>query len=275
MEQRLAHILIVDDEAPIRLTMDALLRRRGYLVTMAESGEEALDLIRQQTFDVLLLDLRMPGLSGLDVAERAREIQPDSAIIILTGHGSLETAMTGMRLGVFDYMLKTSSPQEVLARVTKALEQQRERHRRDDLFHTLHAALDALDGERELEPQPPPMGSEIAVGPLRLSTWNQAGYLDGRRLNLTPTEFRILVCLAHNAGRVVTYQQLVQFAQGYQADALEATELVKPHIHHLRQKIEPDQANPCYILTVRGAGYLFASAPREQGEELAMAAAAN
>jgi DNA-binding response OmpR family regulator len=275
MEQRLAHILIVDDGAPIRLTLDALLRRRGYLVTMAASAEEALDLIRQQTFEVLLLDLNMPGLSGLDVAERAREIQPNAAIIILTGHGSLESAIEGMHLDVFDYMLKTSGPQEVLARVTTAIEQQREQHRKDELFQTLHSVLGALEGDRELEPRPTPMESEIAVGELRLLTWNQAGYLDGRKLNLTPTEFRMLVCLAQNAGRVVTYEQLVQFAQGYQADALEASELVKPHIHHLRQKIELDQASPRYILTVRGAGYLFAVAPQEQGEAVAMAGAAN
>ena len=133
MEQRPAQILIVDDEAPIRLTMDALLRRRGYTVTTAESAEEALDLIHQHSFDLLLLDLKMPGLSGLDVAARARELQPEAAVIILTGHGSLETAIQGMHLGVFDYMLKTSSPQEVLARVTAALDQQQEQRRKNQL----------------------------------------------------------------------------------------------------------------------------------------------
>jgi DNA-binding response OmpR family regulator len=266
MEHRNAHILIADDEAPIRLTMDAMLRRRGYSVTTAESAEEALDLIHQHAFDLLLLDLKMPGLSGLDVAARARELQPEAAVIILTGHGSLETAIQGMRIGVFDYMLKTSSPQEVLARVTTALEQQHELRRKNQLYQTLHSVLNQLQSDHPAEPKQATMESQIEVGDLRLSTWNQTAHLDGRKLNLTPTEFRILVCLAQHAGQVLTYQQIVQFAQGYEADTIEASELIKPHIHHLRQKIEADPANPRYILTVRGAGYLFAGVPAERAE---------
>lgn len=269
MEQRPAQILIADDEAPIRLTMDALLRRRGFNVMTAESAEEALDLIHQHTFDLLLLDLKMPGLSGLDVAQRAREIQPEASVIILTGHGSLETALQGMHLGIYDYMLKTSSPQEVLARVTMALEEQQEQRRKNQLYQTLHSVLNALQGERTVEAKQS-VESQIEVGDLRLSTWNQTAYLEGRKLNLTPTEFRILVCLAQHAGQVLTYQQIVQFAQGYEADTLEASELIKPHIHHLRQKIEPDPANPRYILTVRGAGYLFAAAPGQKLEQAAV-----
>lgn len=268
MEQRPAQILIADDEAPIRLTMDALLRRRGFNVMTAESAEEALDLIHQHTFDLLLLDLKMPGLSGLDVAQRAREIQPEASVIILTGHGSLETALQGMHLGIYD-MLKTSSPQEVLARVTMALEEQQEQRRKNQLYQTLHSVLNALQGERTVEAKQS-VESQIEVGDLRLSTWNQTAYLEGRKLNLTPTEFRILVCLAQHAGQVLTYQQIVQFAQGYEADTLEASELIKPHIHHLRQKIEPDPANPRYILTVRGAGYLFAAAPGQKLEQAAV-----
>jgi DNA-binding response OmpR family regulator len=256
--------LIADDEAPIRLTMDALLRRRGYSVIAAESAEQALELIHQHAFDLLLLDLKMPGMSGLDVAARARELQPDAAVIILTGHGSLETAIQGMHLGIFDYMLKTSGPQEVLARVTAALEQQQERRRKKQLYQALQSVLEQLHGGRPAEPQQASVASQIEVGDLRLSTWNQAAYLDGHKLNLTPTEFRILVCLAQSAGHVLTYQQIVQFAHGYEADTLEASELIKPHIHHLRQKIEPDPAAPRYILTVRGAGYLFAAPPGER-----------
>jgi DNA-binding response OmpR family regulator len=267
MEQRPAHILIADDEAPIRLTMDAMLRRRGYSVTTAENAEQAIDLLHQHSYDLLLLDLRMPGMSGLDVAERARELQPDAAVLILTGHGSLETALKGMHMGIADYMLKTSSPQEVLARVMAALEKQQAQRRKDGLYQTLHSVLNQLHGERPAEPRPA-AENQIEVGDLRLSTWNQTAYIEGRKLNLTPTEFRILVCLAQHAGQVLTYQQIVQFAQGYDADTYEASELIKPHIHHLRQKIEPDPANPRYILTVRGAGYLFAAPaqPAEVGE---------
>lgn len=258
MEQRPAQILIVDDEAPIRLTMDALLRRRGYTVTTAESAEEALDLIHQHSFDLLLLDLKMPGLSGLDVAARARELQPEAAVIILTGHGSLETAIQGMHLGVFDYMLKTSSPQEVQARVASALEQRSEDRRRKQLLQTLQTVVSELQGDAAPVREAGPADEWIAIGDLQISTWKQMARLGDRTLNLTPTEFRVLVCLAQQAGQVMTYQQIVRCAQGYDADPFEATELVKPHIYHLRQKVEPDPANPRYILTVRGTGYLLA-----------------
>ena len=121
MAQPPARILVVDDETPIRTTMGDMLRRRGYDVVTAANGEEALALIHQRPFDLLLLDLKMPGLSGIQVAERARELQPEVALIILTGHGSLESAVEGIHLGVFDYMLKTASPQEVLDRVASLL----------------------------------------------------------------------------------------------------------------------------------------------------------
>lgn len=130
MEHATVTILVVDDEAPIRMTMGDMLRRRGYEVTTAENGEAALGLIYQRPFDLLLLDLKMPGLSGIDVARRAREHRPETAVIILTGHGSLDSATDGMHLQVFDYMLKTTSPREVLARIEAAVEQHRESQRK-------------------------------------------------------------------------------------------------------------------------------------------------
>ena len=266
MDQQLAHILIADYEAPIRLTMESLLRRRGYVVMTAEDGEQALALLHQHTFDLLLLDLSMPGMTGLEVARRAHEVQPDAAVIILTGHGSLESAIEGMHLGIFDYMLKTSSPQEVLDRVTGAIEQRQQARHQQRLFQRLQMLVQELGGEPEPEPPPRPVASQIVVGDLELSTWNQVAQMHGRKLNLTPTEFRVLVCLAQHAGQALTYQQIVQFAQGYSASPIEAAELLKPHIHHLRQKIESNPADPRYILTVRGTGYLLVAAPKARRE---------
>jgi DNA-binding response OmpR family regulator len=90
-----------------------------------------------------------------------------------------------------------------------------------------------------------------------MDTWRQAATLAGRTLPLTPTEFRVLLCMAEHAGAMLPYTQLVRSAQGYDAGELEAGELIKPHIHHLRQKLEPDPSTPRYILNVRGKGYLF------------------
>jgi DNA-binding response OmpR family regulator len=235
-------------------------------VTTAEDGEQALSLLHQETFDLLLLDLSMPGLSGLEVARRAHEVQPEAVVIILTGHGTLESAIEGVHLGVFDYMLKTSSPQEVLDRVAAAIDQRQHERRQQQLLQRLQLVVQELGGEAEQEPPPRPVASRIAVGDLELSTWNQGAQLQGRKLNLTPTEFRVLVCLAQHVGQALTYQQIVHFAQGYNTNPLEAAELLKPHIHHLRQKIELDPADPHYILTVRGTGYLLVATPKARRE---------
>jgi CheY-like chemotaxis protein len=117
MEQRPAHILVVDDEATIRLTLEMLLRRRGYAVTIASSGAEALALIEQQPFDLLLLDLKMPGMSGLEVAQRARALQPAAKILILTGSSQIAGVANEPHDDQFEFMLKTAGPQEVLERV--------------------------------------------------------------------------------------------------------------------------------------------------------------
>src|ERR1044071_6640793 len=99
-----ARILVVDDEASIRLTLSALLKRAGYEITSAENGEEAVALLERQAFDLMLVDLKMPGMDGMQVVAAARQRQPDIAAIVLTGHGSLDTAIEGIHLDVFDYL---------------------------------------------------------------------------------------------------------------------------------------------------------------------------
>jgi DNA-binding response OmpR family regulator len=123
MEQQATRILVVDDEAPIRMTLERLLQRRGYSVSVAASGEEALALLDQHSFDLLLLDLKLPGISGLEVAGQARTLQPAAAILLLTGHAAPEDAPDATRLDAFEYMLKTASPEAVLARVAASIKQ--------------------------------------------------------------------------------------------------------------------------------------------------------
>ena len=250
-------VLIVDDEAPIRLTMSALLERQGYQVMTAETGEAALALIYQRPFELLLLDLKMPGLDGMEVAQRARERQPDLTIIILTGHGSLDSAMDAIHVDVFDYVLKTADPEYVLGRVRAAVEHQQAERRKQRVLGVFQSLAEEL-GSESARQQPGGMGEQwFEVGDLRISTWNQTVRRREETLNLTPTELRILACMAQQVGQVVTYQQIVQCAQGYVVGSIEAAELIKPHMYHLRQKLEADPANPQYILTVRGTGYLL------------------
>jgi DNA-binding response OmpR family regulator len=265
-------VLVVDDEQNIRLTLQALLSRAGYAVTTAATGEEAVALFEREPFDLMLVDLQMPGMKGMEVVAKVREAGHDAIIIVLTGHGSLDSAIEGIRFGIFDYLLKTSDPNQILARVAAGLEERAARRRQSDLLDTIGAAVQELTGGKVASsvapvqpsatppsptPTPEPTGRILTIGPLTLDTWHQTAILNGRSLNLTPTEFRLLLCLAEHAGQMLSYTQLVRCAQGYETTELEAGELIKPHIHHLRQKIEPEPSAPRYLLNVRGKGYIL------------------
>jgi DNA-binding response OmpR family regulator len=252
-----ARILIVDDEATIRLTLGTLLKRAGYEVTPAENGHEAIALLEQQRFDLMLVDLKMPEMDGMQVVAAARQRQADLAIIVLTGHGSLETAVEGLHQGVFDYLLKTTEPAQVIERVKVGLAARAQQLRQRTLLDVVGTAVQELRGTPTGGSDEPGGERGITVGALQLDTWRQEATLAGRTLPLTPTEFRVLLCLAEHAGTMLPYAHLVRCAQGYDADELEAGELIKPHIHHLRQKLEPDPTTPRYILNVRGKGYLL------------------
>ncbi len=256
---QVARILIVDDEASIRLTLGALLKRTGYEVTPAENGAEAVALLEQQLFDLMLVDLKMPGMDGMQVVAAARKRQADLAIIVLTGHGSLDTAVEGLHQGVFDYLLKTTEPAQVIERVKAGLAARAQRMRERTLLDVVGAAVQELRGNVGATPgeSTGPNDRAITVGALHLDTWRQEASLGGRTLALTPTEFRVLLCLAEHAGTMLSYAHLVRCAQGYETDEMEAGELIKPHIHHLRQKLEPEPTAPRYILNERGKGYLL------------------
>jgi DNA-binding response OmpR family regulator len=255
-----ARILVVDDESSIRLTLTALLKREGFDVTSAENGAEAIKLLEQQSFDLLLVDLKMPGMDGMQVVAGARQRQPDLGVIVLTGHGSLDTAVEGLHQGIFDYLLKTTEPAQVIERVKAGLALRAQRLRERTLIDVVSTAVQELRGGqpgRAADSAGQGSARAITVGALNLDTWRQEATLAGRTLPLTPTEFRVLLCMAEHAGTMLSYAHLVRCAQGYDADELEAGELIKPHIHHLRQKLEPDPTAPRYILNVRGKGYLL------------------
>jgi DNA-binding response OmpR family regulator len=255
-----ARILIVDDESSIRLTLGTMLQRAGYDVTPAENGAEAVERLERQLFDLLLVDLKMPGMDGMEVVAAARQRQADLAIIVLTGHGSLDTAVEGLHQGIFDYLLKTTEPGQVIERVRAGLAAREQMIRQRTLLDVVGTAVQELRGSQTPDDSGqggPSGGRTLTVGAIQLDTWRHVATLSGHTLALTPTEFRLLLCLAEHAGTMQSYAQLVRCTQGYDTNELEASELIKPHIHHLRQKLEPDPAAPRYILNVRGKGYLF------------------
>ncbi len=221
-------ILIVDDEEMIVRTVKAYLDREGFKTYTAFDGEEALRAFDAKGPDLIVLDLMLPKVSGLEVCRSIRS-KSSVPIIMLTAKASEADRVVGLELGADDYVVKPFSPRELVARI--------------------RAVLRRFDGE----------GSEverIEAGSLSLDLKMRELKVDGKEVELTPTEFDLLAYLARHPGQVFTRLQLLREVQGYTYDSFART--VDTHVKNLRRKIEPDPKSPKYILTVHGVGYRFA-----------------
>ena len=261
---RSAHIMVVDDEAVARVSLAEILRLEGYQVATAASGEEALSLLNKSgPFDMMVLDLKMPGMDGLDVTEVVQRDSPGTVIILLTAFGTLETAIQAIRQGAHDYLLKPCPIPDVLESVRKGLAKRHQEQQRQHLVSQLKRTLSELvvvEGTEEVEDGEPPEPSRfIQIRDVVVDRQKHVVMLQRRPLDLTPTEFKILVCLMETPDEVWSPQELVRRAQGYETDAWGARAIVRVHIRRLRKKMEADASNPKYILNVRGVGYMFAS----------------
>jgi len=262
-QNQASHIMVVDDEAVARISMAEILRLEGHHVSTAASGEEALSLLgKSDPFDLIVLDLKMPGMDGLKVTEIVQERSPDTVIILLTAFATLETAIDAIRRGAHDYLLKPCPVPDVLESVRKGLaKRQQERHRRRLVgqLEQILSELAAVEGTEAVEEAVSSQsGRFIRIRDLVVDCQKHIITLRGRPLDLTPTEFKILVCLMETPDQVWSPQELVRRAQGYETDAWGARAIVRVHIRRLRKKVELDPSNPQYILNVRGVGYMFA-----------------
>lgn len=251
-------ILIADDEASIRLVLEHALKHEGYIVNTAVHGADALKKLAETRYDLLLLDLHMEPIDGMEVLNAARERDPDLAVIILTAYSSVDSAVTSLRLGVFDYLFKPSTPDTIRQRVQAGLHHRRQAlHQRRLLsqVETLRRTLDDLSADEEFSPPPEPDRRFIRSAKLVIDNHHRQAILDGELLDLTTTEFDLLVCLVQAAPKPLSPRQLVNCAMGYDVEEVEARDIMKWHIHRLRRKIEPDP--PRYIKTVRHKGYLW------------------
>jgi DNA-binding response OmpR family regulator len=261
---QVGHILIIDDEASLRQTLARILQRAGHEVTTAESGEMALTLIADTAFDIVYMDLRMPGMPGLEALKRIHASQPDLPVILFTAQPDVNSAVEALRLGAMDYLLKPLKPQVLIDRTQTILSQREKERRRREIqsqIQSLQSELKSLDNDEEPRLAPELTGTSgerfVSRGTVKLDLHTRRVTVSGRVVNVPPTAFDYLLVLARHAPNVVDYQTIVTEAQGYQADPREAQELVKWHIHHIRQAIEPDPQNPVFIINVRGSGYRF------------------
>lgn len=219
-------VLVVDDDVKTVELVKLYLSRDGYRVLAAYNGEEALRLARENRPDLIVLDLMLPGVDGLEVCRTLRN-ESDVPIIMLTARTTDEDKLTGLGLGADDYVSKPFSPRELAARVRTVLRR--------------------LPGERG------PV--EIKRGELVLNFLKHEVSVGGRPLDLTPVEFKLLGVLVKDAGRVFSRAELVEKALGYDYKGFDRT--IDVHILNLRRKLEPDPVHPKYIKTAYGAGYRF------------------
>ncbi len=255
-------VLIVEDEVNIREGLRDILLKDGHSVIGVGSGEEALTLLDTTDFEVAIVDIRMPGLSGIDLLQTIRDRWQHICVIILTGHGDLESAMAAIKAGAHDYLLKPAQPDTIRRTVVEALKISRRQKEQAHLLASLRTSLNRLDGmtaETPSKTPPSPDTHLLKIGDLHIDLRSHQVHRNSRPIHLSPTEFKVLTTLASYKDEVVEYTTLAQLSLGYEAALWEAKELLKRHIFSLRHKIEPDPNSPRYILNVRGVGYRLAS----------------
>jgi two-component system KDP operon response regulator KdpE len=238
MSQPAIRILVVDDEPAIRRALRPPLTELGFQFAEAARGEEALQLLQLGGYDVVLLDINMPGIGGIETLRRIRAVAPRLPVLMLTVRDGEEEKVEALELGADDYITKPFSTRELIARIRTAVRR-------------VHAPARAEDAPIEI--------GEIQIIPSRRTVTKR-----GQAVHLTRKEYDILYCLMSRAGRVVSYAKLLTAVWG--ADCREEVEYLRTFIRQLRKKIEDDPSAPIYLLTDVYVGYRFADAQMLQGE---------
>ena len=225
----MSRVLVVEDEESFSDALSYMLRREGYEVAVADTGPEALETFDRSGADLVLLDLMLPGLSGTEVCRALRQ-RSNVPIIIVTARDSEVDKVVGLELGADDYVTKPFSSRELVARIRAVLRRGGE-------------AADEL------------LPSMLEAGPVRMDVERHTVLVDGQQVAMPLKEFDLLEFLLRNTGRVLTRGQLIDRVWG--SDYVGDTKTLDVHVKRLRSKIEPDPANPKFLLTVRGLGYKF------------------
>jgi DNA-binding response OmpR family regulator len=272
-----ARILVVEDEAMTRKAIVRALNLLGYRADAAGSGNEALETLRTLSYDVMLLDLRMPGIDGVEVMRRVRDSHPNLQVIVFTAYATVESAIEALRAGAVEYLLKPCSIPEIEDAIRRALERRQEHLRREHLLQVMSGALDALQAETEPERHTFPSQEDrfLQYGPVALDLEKRLVIVQGtgdsssdvdpglpldaqsHHGELTANEQALLAYLMRHPETVHSPRELASGALGYDLGDQEAGDIVRPHISRLRKKIEPNPAQPRIIVTVRGKGYML------------------
>jgi DNA-binding response OmpR family regulator len=225
-------ILIIEDEKKISGIVKAYLEKEQYDVTIAETGEQALSILKKG-FSLVILDLMLPDMDGEEICRLIRE-GSDMPVLMLTAKSGENDKIAGLGIGADDYVVKPFSPRELVARVKAHL--RRSRKSRKEIL-------------------------SFNQGSLKINIANYEVFREKQHVVMTPTEFKILIALAENPGRVLTRDQIVNLVQGYDFEGYDRT--IDAHVKNLRHKVEKHSKEPEFIKTVYGVGYKFIGTPDE------------
>ena len=251
-------ILLIDDDPSLLESLGEVLQGEGYQVGTAASGEEGLAALKGESYDLVLLDIRLPGLDGEVVMREIYNYHPETVMIIISGYGSLESAITAIRLGVKDYFIKPYKVEVLLEAVCRALTDKETRARKEILINQLSASLEQLRDLEGIRGEDLParrvltLPAGIMVDLERREIWR-----GNERVNLTPTESNLLGIFLDNRGRVLSHEELVLLVQGIQVEEEEAPEILRPMVSRLRKKVAVFPGTEHWISNVRGIGYAF------------------
>ncbi|MGB8981899.1 MAG: response regulator transcription factor [Anaerolineales bacterium] len=238
-----SHILVVDDEPVARQSLTDILRLEGYMVNSVPNGQAAVEYVRTHPVELVIVDLRMPGMDGLEVVQVVNQISPETEVILLTAFGTTESAIQALRLRIHDYLLKPAPPTQVVSSVKKGLTRREARLK----VRSGSAALDNDEGIAEFSLKD---GTHIDLSRRQVRKKEQV-------VHLTPAEGRLLRVLIENPGRVYSHRELVLMVQGYDTSQREAPEILRPLVSRLRHKLEVFPTLSDRIVSVRGTGYLY------------------
>jgi DNA-binding response OmpR family regulator len=237
-----SNILVVDDEPVARQSLTDILRLEGFSVNSVPNGQAAIEYVRTHPVELMIVDLRMPGMDGLEVVQVVNQVSPETEVILLTAFGTTESAIQALRLRIHDYLLKPAPPASVLNSVRKGLA------RRDARLKARGGpTVDIEDGAPEFSLKD---GTFVDLSRRQIRRKDQL-------VHLTPAEGRLLRVLVENQGRVYSHRELVLLVQGYDTSQREAPEILRPLVSRLRHKLETFPALSESIVSVRGTGYLY------------------
>jgi DNA-binding response OmpR family regulator len=255
-------VMIIDDEESLRSTLTRILRAAGIDSSAVSDGRQAINLLNDE-YHLVFLDIHLPQMDGIETLRGIRHKFPKLPVIMLTGHGSLQSAVDSLRLGATDYLLKPIDPEVLVARTRIVLSEQATERKKDQIRAQIKALQSelmelekpALGGLNVSQPIPSPQERFLKLGYLILDLQTRRATFRDRVLEIPPASFDYLVVLAKKSPEVVDYRTLVTEAQQYQVNLDEARELAKWHVHVLRTALEADPQEPCHLINVRGKGY--------------------